>query len=419
MFKKPLYFFIIVILLYGLFGPLFVRADLTSDLQNEIDQKQSQIQELEKQIAQYKAAISSKKGEAATLNAQINKLENQIKYLQTQIKLTQTRISQTNLKIQGLASDIQTQEVAINKQKENLGTILRTIYEYDQESPFELVLKNDNFSDFLSQFQYIQNLQNNVQDKLNKIKELKRQLENQKTESEDQKAELENLKNQLRGQSSVLDNQVDEKADLLATTKNQEKKYQVIVSDLQKQRDQIEKEIFAAEEKLRLAINPNSLPGVHRGLFVWPAISKTYTQSYGCLINSFARKSYPACNEGAGGGGFHNGVDIDADIGDKIKAVMDGTVSGVGNLGKYSYGKWVTINHGNGLTTLYAHLSSQAIAVGQKVTAGQIVGYAGSTGYSTGAHLHFTVYATNTFKIEQKWYGPLPLGGSINPINYL
>ena len=189
-----------------------------------------------------------------------------------------------------------------------------------------------------------------------------------------------------------------------------------MLADLQKKRDQIENEIYQAEEKLRLAINPSSIPGSKKGVLIWP-IQKQLTQSFGCLHASFARKSYPSCDNGQGG--YHNGIDIAASIGLPVKAALEGTVSGIGNLGKYSYGKWITVRHDNGLTTLYAHLSVQSVSVGQKLKTGDAIGYAGSTGYSTGAHLHFTVYASNTFQIQQKSYGPVPMGGSINPMLYL
>lgn len=406
----------------AVFGLLFfgwsASAALTDDLQNEINQKQSQIQEMEKKIAEYQTMIKEAGTQGNTLKNEIYRMETQIKKLETEVKLTQTKISEASLKIQGLASDISTQNIELEKQKNNISQILQQIYEYDQNSPIELILSNANFSDFLSQAQYAANLQEGVQQKLASIKKLKAQLEEQKTESEIQKTNLEDLKKQLNGKTSVLDNQKDDKADLLTTTKNQEKIYQASLTTLQKQRKQIENEIFVAEQKLILAINQNSITG-GKGTFLWP-IDGTMTQNYGCIVSSFARNSYPACNEGRGNGGFHNGIDIDLNTGDKVIATRDGTISGVANMARYAYGRWITIKHDNGLTTLYAHLSVQSVAIGQKVKTGDIIGYGGSTGYSTGSHLHFTVYATNTFKIEPNRYGyPTPLGGSLNPLLYL
>lgn len=395
-----------------------IRAALTDDLQNEIEQKQSQIQQLEKQIAQYNQMLKDAKNQGATLKAEVQRMETQIKKLESQVQLTQTKISEANLKIQTLTSDIETKNIELEKTKENLAYILRTIYENDEESAFSLVLKNNNFSDFLNQVQYMDNLQSSAQQELKNIRELREQMESQKSDYEDKKATLEGLKQELRGQTQVLDNEKDEKQDLLTTTKNQEKQYQTTLTTLEKQRKQIEDEIFKIEEKLRAAINQGSISG-GKGAFLLPVKSRVLTQSYGCLVTSFARQSYPACNEGKGNGGFHNGIDLDGETGDPIYAVRGGTVAGTGNLGKYSYGKWITIKHDNGLTTLYGHLSAISVSAGQKVTSGQVIGYMGSTGYSTGSHLHFTAFASNTYQVQQKWYGPVPLGGTVNPLIYL
>ena len=158
-----------------------------------------------------------------------------------------------------------------------------------------------------------------------------------------------------------------------------------------------------------MTIDPNSIPSARKGLFEWPTIG-SITQIYGpTSVTGFVNNVY----------NFHNGIDIEADTGDPVKAAMDGIVKAKGDNGKYAYGKWLAIDHQNGLITLYAHFSAYAVSVGQRVKAGQVIGYAGSTGFSTGSHLHFTVYATNTFSVESRWFGLLPLGGSINPMNYL
>ncbi len=413
------YLLSIIITLSLLLSPVKIFAGVADDLQNQIKDKQTQIQELEKQIADYQAKVKSSQGQGATLKLQIAKMETQIAALEAQIKLTRTKISQTNLKIQGLTSDIQTQSIELERQKTNLGQILRTIDEYDQEDPFSLVMKNQNFSDFLNQVEYANGLQNAVQSKVTEITSIKADLEKQKTDFVDQKNQLEGLNTQLKGKNLALDDQKDQKQDLLTTTKNQEKQYQTMVSDLQKKRDQIENEIFQIEEKLRLQINPNSIPGAHHGFIAWPVTSQVISQTFGCLFDSFAKKSYPACTVGSKTGGFHNGVDIDTETGDPVYAVLSGTISGIGNLGKYAYGKWITINLNNGLTVLYGHLSAQSVRVGQLVNKGDVIGYSDSTGYSTGSHLHFTIYATNTFSIEQRPYGSLPVGGSVNPMDYL
>lgn len=401
--------FFLKIIVIALIIPSFVTAVSIDELKQQIQQKQAEIQQLEKQIAAYKEEIKNKKAQESTLAKQISYMEAQIKRLEAEIKLTQVKISSASLKIEQLSADINLKNIEITKQKDNLSETIRTIYEFDQETPISLVLKNNNFSDFLNQVQFIENLQGGIKAKLDIIKDLKKQLEIAKADFETQKSQLEQLHNELSGKNLVLGNQRDEKEDLLVKTKNQEKKYQQMLTDLQKKQQEIQKEIYALEDKLRLTIDPNSIPAFRSGLLAWP-LKGIITQKYGPTFETgFVNEAYK----------FHNGIDIEADIGDSIKSALDGVVKARGDNGKYAYGKWLAIDHQNGLITLYAHLSAYAVSVGQTVKAGQTIGYAGNTGFSTGPHLHFTVYATTTFITEQKWYGLLPLGGSINPMNYL
>ena len=131
------------------------------------------------------------------------------------------------------------------------------------------------------------------------------------------------------------------------------------------------------------------------------------------MASKFARTSpaYPTC--------FHNGIDIGAKYGTIVVAARAGRAVAVENA-PYAYGRWITIEHDNGLITMYAHLSLQSVAVGREVDKGEIIGYMGSTGYSTGSHLHFTVYTTNNFSTKpSKIAGTLPIGATINPFDYL
>jgi len=406
---KVITIIIIIILIVPSLFTQSTRAGLTDDLEKQINEKQSQIKELEKKVAELKNSIKDKQQQQTTLKKQIGLLEGQIAELESEIQLIREKINTANLEIQKLNAEISQKENDISAQKEYLTMAIRTINEYDQETPFEMVLKNSSFSDFLNQIQYIETLQEAVQDNLISIKNLKTELEGSRQQQEEFRGKLQVLNIELTGKNLALGFQKDDKEDLLTTTKNQEKKYQTQLQELQRMRQEIQKEIYSLEDKLRLAIDPSSIPKAKRGLLEWP-LKNGLTQGYGPTSETgFINNVYS----------FHNGIDIGASIGDPVRAAYDGTINGVGNDGKYAYGKWVTINHHNGLVTLYGHLSSQKVSNGQKVKRGEVIGYAGSTGFSTGPHLHFTVYAANTFKIESRWYGLLPMGGSINPMNYL
>lgn len=117
-----------------------------------------------------------------------------------------------------------------------------------------------------------------------------------------------------------------------------------------------------------------------------------------CITQYFGNTSFSTANPQVYNGAGHNGVDFSAPTGTPIEAALTGTVMDTGNTdavpGCYSFGKWVLIKHSNGLATLYAHLSSIGVSKGQAVATGDVIGNSGMTGYATGPHLHFAVYAS-------------------------
>ena len=169
---------------------------------------------------------------------------------------------------------------------------------------------------------------------------------------------------------------------------------------------------------LRTKIDPSLLPPLKPGVLGAPiAVAdarSAMTQGYGAT--SFAKNGYR--------GKWHNGVDFGVPIGTSVLASEEGTVVAIGNQDSYcnkgAYGKFIVIRHANNLTTLYAHLSRQVVQKGDVVKRGQLIGYSGRTGYATGPHLHFTVFAGPTFYMgPSRVCGQMPYGGDLNPLGYL
>lgn len=192
-----------------------------------------------------------------------------------------------------------------------------------------------------------------------------------------------------------------------------------------RQREQFERELRAIEEELRIEIDPASIPPSGKGILRWPLDSIRITQYFG-------NSPFATANPQVYGGKGHNGVDFSASRGSRVKASLSGTVMGVGNTdavrGCYSYGKWILLKHNNGLATLYAHLDVISVNDGQSVVTGDTIGFSGNTGFSTGPHLHFSVYASEGVRVQKFTKSincknavvPIaPREAYLNPLSYL
>ena len=376
-------------------------------LLQQIKKKEAEIVKLEAEAQKFRDSLAKTQTQKKTLSNQLQIIQGQINQLQSELKVTKAKVSKTELNIKSFVSQINKKRQEIDSRQRDISQSLRALAYLDNENIVLTLLNNDKFSDFLSQAQYMSNLQNSLYSDFKLLTEAKKNLEGFKSAEEQKKAELSDLRKSLTVQNQLIQNQKQDKSQLLAQTKNQEIIYQKQISGIQKKQAEIQQEISFLEDKLRGQVS--GIPPSRPGALAWPLIGRI-TQGYGpTSITGFYNDAYK----------FHNGIDLAAYYGAPIRAALDGVVTASGDNNRYAYGEWLAIRHNNGLTTLYAHLSTKAAGVGQAVSQGQIIGYEGSTGFVTGPHLHFTVYSTNTFRVEKRWFGLLPLGGSINPFDYL
>ncbi|MBI5079568.1 peptidoglycan DD-metalloendopeptidase family protein [Candidatus Wolfebacteria bacterium] len=402
------YFFSAIAIMVLLFPirAIFAQVDEAA-LRNEISAKEAEIKKLEAQEAVYKKSLSETQSQSKTLKNQISSIESQIKRLVVNLKVTKAKISKTEFDITLHSGQINRKKQEIQTRKSAMGESINSLTRSENQGLVAMILKSDRFSDFLSDSRRLVALESGLYDDFLILERDKKDLENLVSGEKKLRENLDDFKNELVVKNKLVQNQKQEKNKLLAETRNKETEYQKMISQVQARQSEIQSEIFRLEEKLRGQVSgaPSSQPGI----LVWALLGRI-TQGYGpTSVTGFYNDAYK----------FHNGIDIAAYYGAPIKAALDGVVVASGDNGKYAYGQWLAIRHDNGLTTLYAHLSAKAASVGQKVSQGRVIGYEGSTGFVTGPHLHFTVYSTNTFRVEERWFGLLPLGGSINPFNYL
>jgi murein DD-endopeptidase MepM/ murein hydrolase activator NlpD len=425
---KIAYQFLILLIFASLFtvSAFPIHASIIDELKDRISDRNTKIQELEKEITQYQKDLEGVGEEKQTLENEVKRLDISRQKIGADIKLTQNKIDSTNDQIQELSFGIDDKEKNISKNTKVIAESIRAMNEIESESLIEIVLSNDNLSGFLNQIETIQQFQSKMRDDVKRLTGLKEELIDTKTQTEKKKKELANFKSDLSDQKYVLDINRNDKNTLLSITKNKESNYQKLLDEKVEAREAFEKELLDLESQLKIEIDPNKIPPAGKGILAWPLDNIKITQHFG---NTEFAKS------GAYNGSGHNGVDFRASSGTKVKVALTGTVEAVGNTdevkGCYSYGKYVLVKHNNGLSTLYAHLSFASVKKGDTVITGDTVGYSGNTGYSTGPHLHFTVYASQGVQIVRYGdyksktncadaYIPIaPLNAYLNPLDYL
>ena len=344
------------------------------------------------------------------------------------LNLTKNKVGTTDLEISRFNLDITKTEADIDLNHDALRNILQTINITDDNSLVENLLRYDNLSEFWTTVEELETVKTAVKFEVDSLKDLRDSLAENKTNSQARRRELISLRNQYDSQQQVLRNNQTTKNNLLKETKNEESNYQKLLKQKRVARELMLREIRNYEAQLKFILDPTSIPTPGTPVFAWPLDKVVITQQFGGT-------EYAKENPQVYGRPHHNGIDLGASRGTPIKAPLSGTVRAVGNTdlvpGCLAWGKWTLIDHANGLSTLYAHQDVISVASGDRVKTGDVIGYIGNTGYSTGPHLHLTVYATAAVKVrkfnqikEITSCGPASTpfaahSGYLDPISYL
>lgn len=394
-------------------------ADTASDLQAQIQAKQQELNAVNAELAAANASLSTTKQQRLTLQAEVNTLTSNIKTLNLGIQADTLTSQQLQLQIQQLNGDLVDISASIATKQAAIQSILKNIQRNDTENGnlLALFLKSGTLATGVLEANSLLDLQAQLSTDITNLKGLHDQYDQNIQQSSAKATQIASAEQDLQAKMTIVQDQQTQKQQLLTNTKNQESIFQQQLTALQKQQQSINDDLEAIDAVLRTKIDPSTLPALGAGVLLVPVQGDTQasiTQGYGAT--AFAQTEYVHH--------WHNGVDFAASIGTPILAADDGVVAATANEDLYcphgAYGKFIVINHPNGLTTLYGHLSKPMVVVGQSVKRGQLIGYSGNTGDVTGPHLHFTVFAQATYYLAQsKSCGPLPEGGDLDPIGYL
>ena len=347
--------------------------------QSEIDDIQRQRESLTAQREQSQAKVDELQAEQASVLEQKAALDARNQYALAQIQLINEQIELLDELIKQKEEEVNAAREKEEAQLERYRTRVRAMEENSSQSILELIVNSSSLSEMLAAVDdmgAIMESDRSLQEEYIAAREATQQI---MAEYEDAKADYEAKRRELRLEQTKLERQVEEACALIAGLQNDLERaaaeYEINAA--------AEDEMIAYLDALSLQFAQEQEEALRRALAVgtllWPVPDCTLiTSRFGYRIHPILKYER-----------FHAGVDIGAKSGDTIVAADGGTVA----VAEYSdsYGNYVLINHGNGYTTLYAHMCSIAVEAGQTVEQGETLGYVGSTGWSTGPHCHFEI----------------------------
>ena len=357
--------------------------------QSEIDALKSQKSQLTSQKNSLQSTINSLQGQQNDQIALKNALDEKNAITVKQILNLNEQIDLHTQLIEQKTKEVDEAQKVADAQLEKYQVRVRAMEESGRYNYFEVLFGANSIGEFLSLIDDIgdimrsdKELEDAYRQSVKDLKAVKAEYEQAKAEMEDSKTELETLKAQQ-------EKDIAEAAAVIASLQGDISSNSSLLSQLSEQEKQLNADIQKKVEELnrQQQQNNNNNGGnnggstIGTGNLVWPSYCTYITSRQG-------PRTHPITGEYKN----HGGTDIGASYGSAIYAADSGTVIRSSDGWNGGWGNYVMIDHGNGMQTLYAHMSSRAVSVGQTVSRGQTIGYVGSTGMSTGAHLHFEMY---------------------------
>lgn len=361
MFKKSVVYTLVIMSILSIF-PLSAEGGSIVDMQKKQQQIENQIKDIRKKADELK-------GQQKSVQQEIDALDGEIRALSLEVDSYELQKEEITMKIADSEQQIEQLNKDIDNNNTTLEDRLRVMYKNGTAGYMEVILNSENLVDALTRMDMIQLIVQSDVELLKSINEQKIQVEGLKEQQEIERLELTAVINNLNAKQNDVMVASRSKEVYMGSLKKDIKEMQRQEAAMEAQSAQIEKDILAAQRAVEYA----------GGEMLWP------TPGYYDITSNFGGRSDPI----TGVWSSHGGTDIRAPYGASILAANSGVVIFAG--WHYSYGNYVIIDHGGGIATLYAHSSKLLVSKGQAVSKGDKIALVGSTGYSTGNHLHFEV----------------------------
>lgn len=367
----------------------------------EDDASTKSLQEAQDEKAQLEKALKEAQGTIEDLKDSKGDIESKVTELNQQLIDISARITDLENQLTAKSEDIQEtkDELAGAKEREtqqyaDMKVRIQFMYENGQTSYLEALLSSRNISEFLNSADYIAQIQSYDRQKLTEYQDTVESIVNLEAQLEQEYTDLEALKSTVESNkatvAAMMRQKESELADISGDIEDAQSDADYYAAEIQAQEELIAAIKRAEAEKAAAGVEEHPYTG---GAFRWPCPSSTrVTSDYGTRVSPMS-----------GASSNHKGIDIGASAGADIIAAADGTVTAA----SYSSaaGNYVMIDHGGGLYTVYMHASSLLVSPGQTVSAGDVIAKVGSTGISTGSHLHFGVSLNGSYVSPWSYLG--------------
>lgn len=380
---------------------MLVNAASSSEIKSELVKLREQQAEIEARSKELETSINENQSRTKTIVEQKAEIDQQMEISRQKIENLKEQIQQYSLLIAEKQKEVDASVAREESLQQQYKTRIRSMEETGSVSYWSILFQASSFSDLLDRVDMIHEIAKSDQLMLQQLSEATAAVKAEREELEQQKTELEAAQVELADEQAVLEAQREQADKLIIqmqieyaalsdefkaaeeaedairqTIKKTETDY---FNALQKEKAEAER-IAALNRQNNNKADSNSAGATASGGFLFPlGWSNGVTCAYG-----------PRTHPIYGYQGFHYGVDLGSSMNTAIYATKSGTVT-ASSYGEAN-GYYVTINHGDGYSSLYAHMVSNEVAVGDYVTQGQVIGHVGTSGWSTGPHLHFEIY---------------------------
>jgi len=342
--------------------------------QSDIDKLEGQLNNIKNQKNKLENKITDLKKDTKNLTDQIDALDQKIDLAEQEIGVQEDLIAQLAESIVQKTAELDESQKKEDQQYGKLRERLRFLVENGNMSYLEILLSADNFSEFLSRYEIINQISTYEKKLFEELKAIKEEIEAQKKALEDDQANEQQVKASMEENKAKLDADRTNKELQMQALEKATSEAKADYASIAEEEDRLSEEILKKAKELA---SQKTYVG---GTFLWPLPS-----GYTTITSPFGMRKHPI----TGVYKLHTGTDISAPTGTAIYAANSGEV--ITSQYSTAYGNYVAINHGGGLVTLYAHMSKRLVSEGDTVKKGDTIGKVGSTGYATGPHLHFEI----------------------------